>query len=139
MPPDSPAPAAQPPCTNAAAAPKRWAIVELYGRAALAGAMSEELFGGDTFIRVDVPEVTWHEEEFLDGRPEVHPRTIPAHTKLFGAKAIYSVALVDEAAALAFANQARHQPMKRFTMLEALRSLSAQDLRALIAGLQGEG
>jgi hypothetical protein len=52
-----------------------WCVVELFGHQQIAGYVSEQVFGGGAFVRVDVP-VTDHAE---------------AHTKLFGEKAIYAI------------------------------------------------
>lgn len=53
-----------------------WAIVELLGRNQIAGFLSEQLIGGQPFIRVDVPEVNG-----MDG-----------FTKFYNAaKAVYAV------------------------------------------------
>lgn len=52
-----------------------WAIVELFGHNQIAGYLSEQVIGGASFVRVDVPEV--------DGKP--------GFTKLFGGAAIYAI------------------------------------------------
>lgn len=132
MPPDTThTPAAEP-------TPLRWAIVELFGHATIAGAISEEAFGGGTFTRIDVPEVSWPDEVYVQGKPEVTTRVIKAHSKLFGANALYSITPVDEAAALAMAHRVRHQPLKRHQLLDALRALSAQDRRSLLLAADRE-
>src|SRR3972149_2524420 len=55
-------------------------IGELFGHVTLAGYVSEQVIGGASFIRLDVPEV--------DGQA--------AFTKLLGAGAIYSITPTDE-------------------------------------------
>jgi hypothetical protein len=75
-------PMSTPPIT-APTSPLRWAIVELFGHATIAGAISEEAFGGGTFTRIDVPEVSWPDEVYVQGKPEVTMRVIAAHSKLF--------------------------------------------------------
>ena len=57
-----------------------WAIVEIFGHAKFAGHVTEQAFGGTSFVRVDVPSVD----------------NSPAFTKLFGASAIYSITPVTE-------------------------------------------
>jgi hypothetical protein len=122
------------PITTATPEPstKQWAILELFGHARLAGAVSEHTFGGDTFTRVDVPEVTWHDEIYLDGQRTTELRVIKAHTKLLGAKAVYSIAFVDEAAALLAAHRIKHEPIRAWELREALEHLPISDRRALL-------
>jgi hypothetical protein len=52
-----------------------WCIVELFGHQKIAGRVTEQQIGGQSFIRIDVPD--------CDGTP--------AFTKLFGPGAIYSI------------------------------------------------
>lgn len=52
-----------------------WAIVELFGHQQIAGLVTEQQVGGQSFVRVDVPEV--------DGKP--------GFTKLYGSGAIYAM------------------------------------------------
>lgn len=117
------------------AAPQRqWAIVELFGHQRIAGAISQESFGGDTFTRIDVPQVSWPEEVFIDGRREVQTRTIPAHTKLLGAKAIYGIDIVDEPTALTAAHAIRRAPLHLYTLKEALAGLTQRERQLLLDG-----
>ncbi len=119
--------------TTTPPAPQRqWAIVELFGHQRIAGAISEASFGGDTFTRVDVPEVSWPEEVWVDGRREVQTRTIPAHTKLLGGKAIYGIEIVDEATALATAQAIRRAPLHVYTLKEALAGLTQRERQLLL-------
>ncbi len=118
-----------PPDTTTAAPatpPRQWGIVELFGHARIAGALSDHMIGGESFVRVDVPDVT---VPVGDGAM----RTIPAHTKVFGAKAIYSFAFVDEGMALTAAHSIRHQPISSYTLVDALRGLEPHERRALLA------
>lgn len=57
-----------------------WAIVELFGHQRIIGQIGEQQIGGETFIRVDVPEVG----------------DTPAFTKLYGKGAIYAMTPVTE-------------------------------------------
>lgn len=109
-----------------------WAIVEIFGHGRIAGAVSEHPFGGETFTRVDVPEVLIDESRQVDGQWQSITRVIPPHTKLLGGKAVYSIAFVDEAAALAAAHAIRHQPISSYTLRDALRQLSPGERRELL-------
>ena len=74
--------------------PAMFAIVELFGHQRVAGRISEQSFGGDSFVRVDVPEVSFEERDYGDER--LQTRVIQAHTRTFGAKAIYAINWCDE-------------------------------------------
>ncbi len=52
-----------------------WAIVEVMGRQTFAGRVTEQIFGGTSFVRVDVPAVNG----------------TPAFTKLIGSGSIYAI------------------------------------------------
>lgn len=52
-----------------------WAIVEVMGRQTFAGRVTEQSFGGTSFVRVDVPTVNG----------------TPGFTKLIGAGSIYAI------------------------------------------------
>jgi hypothetical protein len=69
-------------------APELWAVVDLFGHQRIAGKVSEYSLG-EIFIRVDVPSVNG----------------TPGFTRLFGAKAIYSISFVDRDVALAVAEK----------------------------------
>lgn len=58
----------------------QWCIVELFGHQVIAGRVTEQVVGGSSFIRVDVPET--------DGQP--------AFTRFYGNGAIYSFTPVSE-------------------------------------------
>jgi hypothetical protein len=121
------------PTANTTPAPKIWAIVELFGHARIAGAVSEYSFGGSTFTRVDVPDVTFPEPQYVDGQRTLVQRTIAGHTKLLGANSIYSLAFVDEAAAIAAAHAIKHEPIKPYQLREVLESLTVAERKALLA------
>lgn len=116
-----------------------YAVVELFGHARIAGAVSEQTFGGSTFVRVDVPEVKVRETDYDAPRgPEGYPvveRTIAAHTRSFGPGAIYSINWCDEDTAKLAAHSIRHEPLKPYSAREALEQLrSAPRLTAPLGG-----
>lgn len=64
-------------------------IVELFGHQKIVGRVTEQVVGGQPFVRVDVPLTTKH----------------PAFTRMFGSGAIYSITPVSEETALQAAEQ----------------------------------
>lgn len=72
-----------------------WALVELMGRAKIAGEISEFQFAGGTLIRVDVPET----------------ESQPAFTRMYGISAIYCITPVDEAVARTLAQNLVARPV----------------------------
>lgn len=86
------------PLVQPAAADLRWAVLDLIGHKHIAGAVSLEDLGDKRLVRVDLPEVV------------TPTKTIAAHSKSFGAVAIFSIAWCDEAAALAAAQLVLHTP-----------------------------
>jgi hypothetical protein len=58
----------------------QWCILELFGRQVIAGRVTEQVIGGCSFIRIDVPE-TDHK---------------PAFTRFYGQGAIYAMTPVSE-------------------------------------------
>lgn len=59
----------------------QYCVLDLFGHQKIAGKVSEQEIGGQTFVRVDVPATS----------------SQPAFTKFFGQGAIYSITPVDEA------------------------------------------
>lgn len=105
---------------------EQWAIVELFGHARIAGRISEQTYGGQSFVRVDVPEITF--------APRVGAlQTIAAHTRSFGAGAIYSINWVDERAARIAAVGIRHQPVDQYSLESALRAMTDRDRQSMLA------
>lgn len=97
---------------------EQWAILELFGHARIAGLMTEQVIGGCSFVRVDVPAV--------DGRP--------AYTKLFGQGAIYAVSFVDQDVALAAAEKIRAVPVTPYDV----GSLTSEAVRQRLEYSSGE-
>lgn len=120
---------------------QRWAIVELMGRAAVAGRISEEVLAGRTFLRVDVPEVCWTEPEHVDGQRLQQPRSIAAHTQYVSPEAIYRLTPVDQAAATAVAERVRSRPVAIWDLRELLQQMPLHQRRALLLpdALEGDG
>lgn len=100
-----------------------FAVVELFGHARIAGAVTEQTFGGSTFVRVDVPEIRISEIDY-DTQPAARrERTIAAHTRSFGPGAIYSINWCDEETAKLAAIGIKHEPLKPYSVREALDQL----------------
>lgn len=120
-----------------AADPQRWAIIELFGRQRIAGAVSEQTFAGAGLVRVDVPEVTVRTTDYVDGQAQPRTKTIPPHTASFGPAAIYSIKWVDEATAMLAAQHIEHVPLQSYQLRDALQGLTLGDRRYLLA--DGDG
>lgn len=72
-----------------------YCIVELFGHQKIAGKVTEQVIGGQSFVRVDVPET----------------KRTSAFTRLFGAGAIYSITPVSEEIALRAAESIYVEPV----------------------------
>lgn len=77
-----------------------WAVVELFGHQRVAGRISEQAIGGETFLRGDIPK---------DGSE---------YTRLFGKGAIYCINVCEEATARQYA-EAVSPPLRAYTALPA--------------------
>jgi hypothetical protein len=77
-----------------------WGIVDLFGHTRIAGRISEQVIGGETFIRVDVPDND--------------PGSDKYHTRLFGKGAIYSMSLTDKAIACETARRSESRPVSAY-------------------------
>jgi hypothetical protein len=122
--------------------PALYAVIELFGHARVAGAISEQNFGGANLIRVDVPEVTFSAIDYdaprgPDGYAKV-TRTIPAHTRSLGAGAIYGINWCDEETARIAAHSIRDEPLKPYSVREALASLPEEHRNRLLPGPERE-
>ncbi len=80
-------------------------IVELFGHSRIAGRVSEQVIGGQGFVRVDVPACNG----------------IPEFTRLFGPGAIYSITPVSEEIANQAAAAMQVRPVNVYLGLAALR------------------
>jgi hypothetical protein len=122
--------------------PVLYAVIELFGHARVAGAVSEQNFGGANLIRVDIPEVKFTAVDYdaprgPDGYEKV-ARTIPAHTRSLGAGAIYGINWCDEETARIAAHSIRDEPLKPYSVREALASLPEEHRNRLLPGPQIE-
>lgn len=81
-----------------------WALVEVMGHKQFAGRVTEQSFGGASFVRVDVPEV----------RDDVGRVLFPSFTKLFGAASIYCISPCTEETARAFAAKMQSESFSRY-------------------------
>lgn len=88
--------------TSADAPFEQWAILELFGHQRIAGLLTEQVIGGCSFVRVDVPAV----------------KETPPFTKLYGQGAIYAISLVDEPIARAIAERLRERPVSVYELPE---------------------
>lgn len=73
----------------------QWAIVELFGHTRIAGRVTEQVIGGCSFVRVDVPKTDSNQ----------------SFTKLFGQGAIYAISFVDEETAIGVAAMLNEKPI----------------------------
>ena len=85
--------------------PGFWAIVEIMGHKRYAGFVGEQVIGGASFVRVDVPE---------------HGET-KSFSKMFGAASIYCITPVSEDAARIAASQLKEQPMTEWDIPQEWR------------------
>ena len=79
---------------------EQFAIVELMGRVVIAGLVSEQVIGGQSFVRVDVP--MYNEQ--------------PAFTKFFGPGAIYCITPCAEDTALIAVGRLQIRPIELFKL-----------------------
>ncbi len=79
---------------------EQFAIVELFGHNIIAGKVSEQVIGGQGFVRVDVP-ATDHQ---------------PAFTKFYGAGAIYAITPTDEPTMLAAVQGLQQKPVEQWKL-----------------------
>lgn len=85
----------------------QWCIVELFGRQVIAGLVTEQVIGGCSFIRVDVPEIN----------------STPAFTRFYGNGAIYAMTPVSEEVARLALKRVTPEPINIY--IPELRQLQA--------------
>ena len=105
--------------------PALFAIVELFGHQRVAGRITQQTFGGASFVRVDVPEI------------DVHQRTIQAHTRSFGGGAIYAINWCDEATAAIAARSIQHEPLSPYSVKSAIDALPDDQRQRLLSSPHG--
>ena len=88
---------------------EQWAVVELFGHQRIAGLVSEQVIGGCSFVRVDVPE---------NGEAQ-------GYTKLYGNGAIYAMTFVDEETGMAAAKQCSPKPIDEYSARRMLEMMPA--------------
>ena len=92
-------------------------IVELFGHSVIAGRVSEQTVGGQSFVRIDVPEVD----------------DTKAFTKFYGPGAIYAMTPVDEPTMLAAVRGYQVRPIEVFRLVQpAGPERLADDTRTLL-------
>lgn len=116
---------------------KLHAVVELFGHARVAGEISEHSMGSTSFVRVDVPQVIVKESTYESGERVERTRLIESHTRLLGGAAIYSINLCDADAALVAAYEIRHEPMRAYSLREAIQNLTDADRHRLLTAHRG--
>jgi len=87
-----------------------WAVVEIMGHQQFAGFVSEQVMGGASFVRVDVPE---HGD-------------CAAFSKMFGAQSIYCITPVSEEAARGAVMRLKKQPMSEWDLPDDWRQAISQ-------------
>lgn len=87
------------------------AIVELFGHQRMAGIVTEQNFGSNTFIRIDVPET----------------ETSPAFTRIVNPSAIYALNPVTEEVMRITASQIVSKPIQEWDIREMQKRLLMQD------------
>ncbi len=85
---------------NMADAFEQFAIVELFGHQVIAGKVTEQIIGGQGFVRVDVPALDSQE----------------AFTKFYGAGAIYAITPCDEKTMNAAVQGLHKKPIELWTI-----------------------
>lgn len=132
--PDTPTDNGTPPVPPHPGAALKFAVVELFGHQRIAGAISEQAFGGCAMVRVDVPEISVTETVYPDQGPsERITRTIPGHTRSLGPASIYSINWCDEGAALVAAMSIKHEPMRPYSLRVALAAISEGERQRVLA------
>lgn len=117
-------------------APRRWAIVELFGHQRVAGAITETSVAGASFLQVTIPAVEYLERWTVEGTPRERLHLIPEHSVAHPPSAIYGVHWVDEGTATLEAHRLRHEAIKPITLRATLDSLPAGALQRILGQLE---
>lgn len=118
--------------------PALHAIVELFGHQRVAGRITQQTFGGASFVRVDVPEIEVEEREYVEGKGYVSQRrTIQAHTRSFGGGAIYAINWCDETTAAIAARSIKHEPLSPYSVKAAIDALPDDQRHRLLTSSRG--
>lgn len=96
---------------------EEWCLVEIMGHVRLAGFVSEQVIGGASFVRVDVPETEGH----------------PAFSRMFGASAIYSISPIGRELAHDMASQLDAVPIQRYDLSSDLKKALAEGRKVISA------
>ncbi|MCA9265373.1 MAG: hypothetical protein KDA60_16045 [Planctomycetales bacterium] len=99
-----------------------WAIVEVMGHKKYAGLVTEQVIGGASFVRVDVPETEGH----------------AAFTKCFGAASIYCITPTTEELARGVASTLREAPVSFYDLPDEWRAKIRASETPAIAGPSSE-
>lgn len=84
-----------------------WAVIELMGHSKIAGHVSELQLGGNSMLRVDVPET----------------KEVPAFTRIFNPSAVYAINPCKEDFARKSAEQIQAVPIMEFDMQALIRKM----------------
>ncbi len=92
----------------------QFCIIDLFGHTQIAGLVSEQEIAGQSFLRVDVPEV--------DGQK--------AFTRFYGQGAIYSILPVDKETGMVAVKALRVNPVNSWTVQDIIKKLPTNAGRA---------
>lgn len=101
---------------------EQWCIVELFGHQRIAGKVTEQVIGGQGFVRVDVPEVIYPAHDKQDVTIK------PAYTKFYGAGAIYAMSPVDEETCIKALRSMYQPPVEAYHFRDQLPALARPTL-----------
>lgn len=119
--------------------PALYAIVELFGHQRVAGRITQQTFGGASFVRVDVPEIEVTERNYVEGKGYVESqRTIQGHTRSFGGGAIYAINWCDMTTAAIAARSIKHEPLSPYSVKSAIDALPDDQRHRLLTSSRHE-
>lgn len=97
---------------------EQWCLVELFGHTKMAGLVSEQTIGGQSFVRVDVPATT-KQKPF---------------TRLLGNGAIYSLQPITEEVARGLADKLQVTPLGVWDLPDEVQEAISAGRKLLAAG-----